>query len=286
MKILDKNQIVKENMVQNVMNEKKILTKLSHPLIVNLRYTFQDEYSLFMIVDFMRGGDLRYHLRYEKKFITLERVKFYVAQVALVLKYIHDQGYIHRDIKPDNLLIDGDGNCRVTDFNLSKLVKKGARGLTGTKPYMAPEVHMSQVYGKEVDWWSLGITAYELAFKTLPFEGSGESLAEEIINSKVKFPSGSNKTFTSLIKGLLKKDPSKRFGFEEVKNHEFYKDFDWEKLEENKLEAPWIPDPNKNNFDGIYNLDTQFEVKKKKVPLSPELDEEFQGWEWAYDEEM
>lgn len=286
MKLLDKNQIVKERMIENVMHERKILTKLSHPLIVNLRYSFQDEYNLFMIVDFMRGGDLRYHLRYEKKFITLERVKFYVAQVSLVLKYMHDLGYIHRDIKPDNLLIDGDGNCRVTDFNLSKHIKKGAKGMTGTKPYMAPEILKNQVYGKEVDWWSLGITAYELAFKTLPFDGNGDALIEEIINSKVKFPSDRDKKFASLIKGLLNKDPGQRFGYEEVKNHEFYKDFDWEKLEQNKLEAPWIPDPNKNNFDSVFDLDNQFEVKKKKVPLSPELDKEFEGWEWAYDKQM
>jgi serine/threonine kinase 32 len=186
MKVLDKTEIVEQKMITNVMNERKILASLNYPLVVNLRCALSTPLDLFMIVDLMQGGDMRYHMRNDKHFEE-ERVRFYVAQTALCLNYLHTNGYVHRcesathltgltrrsrfkshsrrDIKPDNLLMDGEGNCHLTDFNLSvKLTAGGIKGVAGTRPYMAPEVVSKEYYGFEIDWWSLGVMTYEMCF--------------------------------------------------------------------------------------------------------------------------
>lgn len=281
MKVIDKSQIVKSKMVRNVMNERKILSDLDYPLIVNLRYSLQNELDLFMIVDLMLGGDLRYHMKYDKK-ISMERIKFYVAQTALSINYLHEKGYVHRDIKPDNLLLDAEGNCHLTDFNLStKVTENGLNQFAGTKPYMAPEIFKKEPYFDSIDWWSLGILTYELCFRKLPFRG--DNLQHSVINEEVRFPDGTSSALKSFIKGLLNKNPKKRFNFEKIKKHKWMKGMDWEGLERKTCETPWKPDTDKANCDGIYDLDDQFELKKKRHPLPPEKEAKFEKWNWNYE---
>lgn len=179
MKVLDKEAILGKSMELNVINERKILATLDFPLIVNLHCGLQNEFDLFMVVDLMQGGDLRYHMKQDREGISNERILFYVAQISLALDYLHKRGYVHRDVKPDNILLDSDGNCHLTDFNLSTaLPKDGLRGTAGTKPYMgksftngsvltleAPEILAKEApYGFPVDYWALGVCAFELAF--------------------------------------------------------------------------------------------------------------------------
>lgn len=280
MKVLDKAEIVNQRMAQNVINERFILAALQYPLIVNLQCALQSPVDLFMIVDLMQGGDVRYHMRQDKRF-TEERVRFYCAQTALALNFLHSQGYVHRDIKPDNLLLDTAGNCHLTDFNLSvRLTDDGVRGIAGTRPYMAPEVLQKKLYRSEVDWWSFGVMLYEMMFWRLPFTGDADKLRYSILNDEPRFPKDGDKNLVALLRGLLDKDPSTRFGFNEVKASPFFKGLEWEQLEKKTAPTPWQPDPNRANCDGSYDLDEQFEVKKKRYPLPPEQEALFAQWDW------
>lgn len=277
MKVMDKAQILEERMVDQVINERLMMAALQYPLTVNLRFAAQDQYDLFLVVDLMLGGDLRYHMKSGRIFDP-ERVRFYAAQAALAINYLHKTGYIHRDVKPDNLLLDGDGNVHLTDFNLSiRMNDTRRRGVVGTRSYMAPEVVSRQPYAEMVDWWSLGICIYEWSFGTVPFRGSTDEQREAIITQEPRYPSQVDRELKSLIASLLRKDPNKRFNFEKLKQHPYFDKMDWDALENKTARAPWKPDSTRANCDGTYDLDEQFQVKRKRPPV---ISEEFTAWDW------
>ncbi|XP_077933070.1 serine/threonine-protein kinase 32C isoform X3 [Halichoerus grypus] len=168
MKYMNKQQCIERDEVRNVFRELEILQEIEHVFLVNLWYSFQDEEDMFMVVDLLLGGDLRYHLQQNVQF-SEDTVKLYICEMALALDYLRSQHIIHRDVKPDNILLDEQGHAHLTDFNIATIIKDGERAtaLAGTKPYMAPEIFQSFVsggsgYSFEVDWWSVGVLAYEL----------------------------------------------------------------------------------------------------------------------------
>ncbi|XP_036683604.1 serine/threonine-protein kinase 32C isoform X2 [Balaenoptera musculus] len=168
MKYMNKQQCIERDEVRNVFRELEILQEIEHIFLVNLWYSFQDEEDMFMVVDLLPGGDLRYHLQQNVQF-SEDTVRLYVCEMALALDYLRSQHIIHRDVKPDNILLDERGHAHLTDFNIATIIKDGERAtaLAGTKPYMAPEIFQSFVsggtgYSFEVDWWSVGVMAYEL----------------------------------------------------------------------------------------------------------------------------
>jgi serine/threonine protein kinase len=152
---------------------------------------------------------------------------------------------MHRDIKPDNLLLDSDGNCHLTDFNLSaKLIPGGNKGVAGTRPYMAPEILSRSRYDERADWWSLGVLCYELYCGRLPYHGSNYDELRKNIKSKTPpYPRNCDSALKSLIRGLLTKDPKKRLNFEQIKAHECFEGLDWYALENKIAQTPWQPDP-------------------------------------------
>uniref|UniRef100_A0A3Q2KTM7 Serine/threonine-protein kinase 32A n=1 Tax=Equus caballus TaxID=9796 RepID=A0A3Q2KTM7_HORSE len=168
MKYMNKQQCIERDEVRNVFRELEILQEIEHVFLVNLWYSFQDEEDMFMVVDLLLGGDLRYHLQQNVQF-SEDTVRLYICEMALALDYLRSQHIIHRDVKPDNILLDEQGHAHLTDFNIATIIKDGERAtaLAGTKPYMAPEIFQSFVnggtgYSFEVDWWSVGVMAYEL----------------------------------------------------------------------------------------------------------------------------
>ncbi|ELR14687.1 protein kinase [Acanthamoeba castellanii str. Neff] len=246
MKVLNKKSIMDRNEMDHTKAEKSILMKLSSPFLVKLYYSFQTTDKLYFIMDYINGGELFCHLQKEKKF-TEERVRFYSAEIVLGLEYLHNQGVIYRDLKPENLLLTADGHICMTDFGISKegFVCKGARTATfcGTPEYLAPEVLEGQGYGKEVDWWSFGTLMYEMLTGLPPFYCDDvQVMYSKIMNEKLNPPKRIGEVAIDLLMQLLERSPSKRLcDPEKIKAHPFFSSIDWAKLAEKELIPPYIP---------------------------------------------
>jgi serine/threonine protein kinase len=248
MKVLRKEAIIARKQVAHTRAEKSILQKIQHPFIVRLHYAFQTKDKLYMILDYVNGGELFFHLKKEGRF-SEQRVKFYAAQITCAIAHLHSLGIVYRDLKPENILLDSNGNVCITDFGLSKEItpEEGTHTFCGTPEYLAPEVLKGQGHGLAVDWWSLGTLIYEMLTGLPPFYSQNINLMyQKILNGELRFPSFISAEAQSLLEGLLTRDPEKRLGSgsegsNEVKRHAFFKDIDWAKLEKKELEAPFKP---------------------------------------------
>ena len=161
---MSKVKIIDRRSEKSIKSERDFLSKLHHPFIVNMTCSFQDYENLYLVMDLLTGGDLRYHLCREQKF-SEEETKFFFACVLLGLEYIHGNNIIHRDIKPENLVCDENGYIRITDFGVAKIMKEENRGETsGTPGYMAPEVLFGQNHNFSVDFFAIGVMGYEFMF--------------------------------------------------------------------------------------------------------------------------
>lgn len=169
--------------------EREILEKFDHPFIMKLQFAFQDEYNLYLIMEFVNGGELFHHLKKDGRF-NEKRAKFYVAELTLALEYLHEQGVVYRDVKPENILIDAEGHIRLTDFGLSKagLLEAGGRteSFCGTTEYLAPEVITEKSYGYSVDWYSMGLVLFEMLSGYNPFKTGQEQTFVEQMNTILK----------------------------------------------------------------------------------------------------
>ncbi|KFM59660.1 Serine/threonine-protein kinase 32C, partial [Stegodyphus mimosarum] len=148
MKYMNKRQCVEKGAFKNVLREIEILADLEHPFLVNLWFTFQDEEDMFMVVDLLLGGDLRYHLQQSNFTLGAESVRLYLCEIALALDYLRSKRILHRDIKPDNILIDEAGHAHVTDFNIATFIRDGevVTSVSGTKPYMGKLCSFKQLH--------------------------------------------------------------------------------------------------------------------------------------------
>lgn len=184
--------------------------------------------------------------------IDITDVRLYIAEISLALNHLHENGFIYRDLKPENVLIDADGHIKLTDFGLSKelVCNDSTRTFCGTYEYLAPEVIKHLPYTNKVDWWALGILAYELLFNRTPFAAIDPSTgkqnqkrtAEKIINKKLLLPNCGDQNLGNLIYGLLEKDPKKRFGFDDVKNNEFMKALDFNMVLKKEISPLYLPE--------------------------------------------
>ncbi|KUI69510.1 Serine/threonine-protein kinase 32B [Cytospora mali] len=262
--------VVRSESVRNIIRERRMLEHVNHPFICNLRYSFQDIEYMYLVVDLMSGGDLRFHI--SRKTFTEEAVRFWIAELGCALRYIHGQGIIHRDVKPDNVLLDADGHVHLTDFNVASDIVPG-RTLTsksGTLAYLAPEVYAGQGYDKRADWWSLGVLFYECIYNKRPFEGNSENALSNVIKAaNPKYPI--TQPPVSLlclyaIKDALTADPNKRLGrtWESFIYQDFFKAIDFEALERKEIEPVFIPSSEKTNFDATYDLE---ELLLEEAPL-------------------
>ena len=177
MKVITKKLLKRKNHYAYMKSERDILTRVQHPFIVTLAFAFQTEQRLFLVMDFLGGGELFYHLRRRGLIMEVE-ARIYFAEMVLAIEFLHDMGVVHRDLKPENVLLHTDGHICITDFGLAKEVGDNSqvRTLCGTSEYMAPEMLLRNGYTKAVDWWSLGALFYEMLCGHPPFElKKGES---------------------------------------------------------------------------------------------------------------
>eukprot|EP01103_Thecamoeba_quadrilineata_P018254 TRINITY_DN686_c0_g1_i2.p1 TRINITY_DN686_c0_g1~~TRINITY_DN686_c0_g1_i2.p1 ORF type:complete len:311 (-),score=58.62 TRINITY_DN686_c0_g1_i2:432-1364(-) len=237
MKQMDKRAIIERNVIDNMLNEKVLLIELKDsPFILQVLRTFQTEDDLCMIMPYMAGGDLRYHLITHNRFQE-DQVRFYASQIVLGIECLHKNGIIHRDIKPDNLLVDEEGYCYIADLNVS-IKAEEVNNRAGTSRYMAPEVISQKTYTSKADWWSLGITLYELLSGRVPFEdANGICCSTLLFPRRIQFSDQAK----SLLRGLLEKFPEKRIDVDEIKAHPFFQGVDWENLPQKTAKAPFIP---------------------------------------------
>ncbi|KAG7461923.1 hypothetical protein MATL_G00196320 [Megalops atlanticus] len=289
MKYMNKQKCIERDEVRNVFRELQVMQGLEHPFLVNLWYSFQDEEDMFMVVDLLLGGDLRYHLQQNVHFKE-ETVKLYICELALALYYLQCCHIIHRDIKPDNILLDEHGHVHITDFNIATVLRDSekATSMAGTKPYMAPEVFQSFIdggpgYSYPVDWWSLGVTAYELLRGWRPYDIHSNTAVDDIINmfraERVHYSSTWSKGMVSLLKRLLAKDPECRLSsVADVQSSPYLADVNWDAVLEKAIPPGFVPNKGRLNCDPTFELEEMIleskplHKKKKRLAKSKSRD--------------
>ncbi|RLV93941.1 Serine/threonine-protein kinase psk1 [Spathaspora sp. JA1] len=261
------------------LNEKNILKMVNHANIVKLYYAFQDNNKVYLILEYLDGGELFHHLALEK-FMTEKNASYYIAQMILALRYLHvNLKVIYRDLKPENCMLNSSGNLVLTDFGLSKVSSESdtTHSMTGTAQYMAPEVLQGEPYDYSVDWWSLGCVAFDLLTGSPPYTGSNPKKILEKIkspkNKTLKFPFYLSVEAKDLLRKLLQVDPLKRINIDEdftgLKQHRFFRHVNWnelENIEQSEILPPILPiitDPIlAENFDSDFT----------DLPFSPKVD--------------
>ncbi|KAM9967570.1 hypothetical protein ACTFIW_001654 [Dictyostelium discoideum] len=246
MKCLNKAYVVQLKQVEHLNSEKSILSSIHHPFIVNLYQAFQDEKKLYLLFEYVAGGEVFTHLRKSMKFSN-STAKFYAAEIVLALEFLHKQNIVYRDLKPENLLIDNQGHIKITDFGFAKRVEDRTFTLCGTPEYLAPEIIQSKGHGKAVDWWALGILIFEMLAGYPPFyDDDTFAIYNKILAGRITFPLGFDVDAKDLIKRLLTADRTRRLGALrdgalDVKNHRWFSDINWERLYQRRDNGPFIP---------------------------------------------
>ncbi|OLY80522.1 RAC-beta serine/threonine-protein kinase A [Smittium mucronatum] len=280
MKALHKaNILLHERQINFAKTERLILELVKHPFIVSLYYAFQSKSRLYLIMDYVNGEELFFHMSKERIF-SEHQASFYSAEIVMALSHLHSLGIIYRDLKPENILLSSDGHLKLTDFGLSKLQLKlnsddfdhedsshtfKTNTFCGTPSYMAPEIFdLLKPYECSVDWWSLGILIYEMLIGKVPFTGkSHKQVYESILKKKLFFPKYISSDSSSLIRKLLKKSPEQRLGFgkqglDNIKKQKFFSGINWKVLASNhtSIVPPIIP--NVSSEDDFSNFDLSF----------------------------
>ena len=261
MKSLKKDYIKKYQQTKHTKEERYIMEKIDYPFISKLYYAFQTKKSLFMITEFMAGGEMFHHL-HECGHFDENRARFYIAELVLAIDHLHKNNILYRDLKPENILLDEIGHIKLTDFGLSKIMNNIEKDKTytvcGTPIYVAPEVLTGNGYNKLVDWWSLGVLLYEFLAGYSPFREMKNKIDINIYKKKLKQDPLISDTAFNLIKKLCQPNVSERLGknASDIKNHKFFEDIDWVKLEKKQITPPYKP---KIRFQGdVRNFDKMF----------------------------
>jgi serine/threonine protein kinase len=244
MKSIRKKLVIERRLIEATNAERRILDRIKHPYIATLCYAFQNEAKLFLLSKYYPGGNLLDQMRLAKRF-SEDRTRLYTAEVALALEHLHQNNIIYRDLKLENVLVDSEGHIALTDFGMSKenINPKNGRTSTfvGTYQMMAPEILSGNSYSIAVDWWALGVMVFEMIDGRTPFNAkTNKIIKERIINVDLKFSPRFNEEIKDFVTKLLTKEENKRLGngpngFEQIKNHTWFKGFDWKAIEKRQL---------------------------------------------------
>ncbi|KAK2750953.1 hypothetical protein FQN57_000028 [Myotisia sp. PD_48] len=315
MKVLSKKVIIQKKEVAHTLGERNILVRTAttdSPFIVGLKFSFQTPTDLYLVTDYMSGGELFWHLQKEGRFQE-PRAKFYIAELILALQHLHEHDIVYRDLKPENILLDANGHIALCDFGLSKanLTKNDTTTtFCGTTEYLAPEVLLDeQGYTKMVDFWSLGVLVFEMCCGWSPFYAEDtQQMYKNIAFGKVRFPrdalSAEGRNF---VKGLLNRNPRHRLGAKEdareLMAHPFFHDVDWRALALKNVPPPFKPKL-KSVMDTSY-FDPEFTTALENssalndraaalvgnavpasTPLSPGMQANFKGFTFVNESSM
>lgn len=259
LKMLKKSEIIRLKQVEHVKSEKEILLSIEHPFIVTLISAFQDEKRLYMLMEFVNGGELFSYLRKQSR-LSIDDARFYGGEILLAFSYLHEGNIVYRDLKPENLLLDSQGHIKITDFGFAKVIETRSYTLCGTPEYLAPEIIQSKGHSKGVDYWALGILIFEMIAGYPPFYDENPfGIYQKILAGKIEFPKNYfDEPSKSVISKLLVQDFSKRLGCltgknEDVKRHKFFKGVDWEAMLNRQIEPPYIPPVKALDDDSMFD---------------------------------
>uniref|UniRef100_A0AAR2L0H6 Protein kinase C n=1 Tax=Pygocentrus nattereri TaxID=42514 RepID=A0AAR2L0H6_PYGNA len=283
MKVVKKELVHDDEDIDWVQTEKHVFEQAStNPFLVGLHSCFQTESRLFLVIEYVNGGDLMFHMQRQRK-LPEEHARFYAAEICIALNFLHEKGIIYRDLKLDNVLLDQDGHIKLTDYGMCKEgIRPGDTTSTfcGTPNYIAPEILRGEDYGFSVDWWALGVLMFEMMAGRSPFDiitdnpdmNTEEYLFQgEILNI---IPHSDTRLTASCGPGNISMDPKERLGcqvqtgFTDIKSHTFFRSIDWDQLEQKQVTPPFKPQITDDY--GLDNFDTQF--TNEPVQLTPDDD--------------
>lgn len=301
MKVLSKRTIVQKKEIAHTIGERDILVRTSaasSSFLVGLKFSFQTAADLYLVTDYMSGGELFWHLQREGRFPE-QRAKFYIAELIIALEHLHDKNIVYRDLKPENILLDSAGHVALCDFGLSKanMYSGTTNTFCGTTEYLAPEVLLDDKgYTKMVDFWSLGVLIFEMCCGWSPFYAEdSQQMYKNIAFGKVRFPKDAlSAEGRDFVKGLLNRNPKHRLGANndarELMDHPFFADVDWKALANKQVVPPFKPhvsgEEDTSNFDPEF---TQASVSlanrhgMSMTPLSPGIQARFKGFTFVDD---
>jgi serine/threonine protein kinase len=265
MKSLRKAALIKRKQLEHTETERKIAQTIQHPFLVNLRYAFQTVDKLYLVLDYMGGGEIFFWLQKQRRF-SKNRVRLYMAQMTLALEALHSQDIVYRDLKSENTLLDLNGNLRLTDFGLAKENVKantGAATFCGTPEYLAPEVLQNLGHGKGVDWWAMGTLCYEMIHGLPPFYDQNmqrmyQNILEEKLAWKGPLATPEHEDTREILAGLLCREPAQRLGgssegCSDIKAHRFFSSLDFDKVLKKEYTPEFVPpvahEGDTSNFD-------------------------------------
>ena len=257
---MSKLKIIDKKSEKSINSEREFLSKLHHPFIVNMHYAFQDKDNLYLVMDMLSGGDLRYHISRYRRF-SEEQTRFFIACMIYSLEYIHSNNVIHRDIKPENFVLDDKGYVRITDFGIAKEnMPDNSSETSGTPGYMSPEVMRGKNHSFPVDFFAIGVIGYEFMMGKRPYYGKNrKEIKEQMFSTQAKIKQeeiqkGWSPESADFIDRLLLRKPELRLGakgVKELKEHSWLKYYPWEQLMNKTLPAPFMPEK-RDNFDKRY----------------------------------
>uniref|UniRef100_A0A8R1TR80 Protein kinase domain-containing protein n=1 Tax=Onchocerca volvulus TaxID=6282 RepID=A0A8R1TR80_ONCVO len=276
------SKVILTRQINHVFSEKKILASLKHPFIVKMYNSKCDGQNLYILFEYIPGGELFSYLRNVQRFSALT-ARFYTCEVILALEYLHSKNIAYRDLKPENLMLTKIGHLKLTDFGFAKIITDQTNTLCGTPEYLAPEVIIGNGYNKSVDWWSLGILIYEMVVGLPPFQGDTiTDIYAEMLTGRIRLPKNMDFFIKDFIKMLLQLDPAKRLGnlkggVADIKIHKWFSDIIWDDVINMKITSPIIPrlqsTGDTSNFD-----DYDEESDEDQTKLSQEEIDLFHDW--------